>query len=113
LQEEIGFDSMTSGLKIRTKQEDDFTLVRILIEHPMETGRRRDEVTGAIVPAHFITEVEVTHNGKPIVRGEMTTGVSKTPYLQVRFRGGRPGDRIGVRWVDNLGQSDSGETRIS
>lgn len=101
------------SMKIRTKQEDGLILVRILIEHPMETGRRKDEVTGRIVPAHFITEVRIEHNGRPIATGEFTTAVSKDPYLSVRFAGGKPGDRIRVSWLDNRGQTGSAEARIS
>jgi sulfur-oxidizing protein SoxZ len=102
-----------STLKIRTKQQDGLTLVRILIDHPMETGRRRDEATGEMVPAHFITEIKIEHNGKRIASGLLTTAVSKNPYLSVRFKGGKPGDRIRVSWVDNLGQRDSAETTIA
>lgn len=102
-----------SSLKIRTKQQDGLTLVRVLIDHPMETGRRRDEATGETVPAHFITEVKIEHNGRLIARGELSTAVSRNPYFSVRFRGGKPGDRIRVSWVDNLGRKDSAETNIA
>jgi sulfur-oxidizing protein SoxZ len=102
-----------STLKIRTKQQDDLTLIRVLIDHPMETGRRKDEATGGIVPAHFITDVRIEHNGRLVARGELTTAVSRNPYLSVRFRGGKSGDRIRVSWVDNLGRRDSAETTIA
>lgn len=101
-----------SSLKIRTKQQNGLTLVRVLIEHPMETGRRKDPITGAIVPAHFITEVRIEHRGKLVASGELSTAVSKDPYLSVRFRGGQPGDRIRVSWVDNLGRSGSADAAI-
>lgn len=100
------------SMKIRTRRQDGLTLVRILIEHPMETGRRRDETGTGWVPAHFIREVRIEHNGSLIASGEFSTAVSKDPYLSIRFRGGKPGDRIRVSWVDNLGLSDSAETRI-
>jgi len=100
------------SMKIRTRQQDDYTLVRILIDHPMETGRRRDEASGALVPAHFICEVRIEHNGRLVASGEFTTAVSRDPYLSLRFRGGRPGDRIRVSWVDNLGLSGSADARI-
>lgn len=101
-----------STLKIRAQRQDGLTLVRILIAHPMETGRRRDEATGEPVPAHFIREVRVEHNGRPVVQGEFSTAVAKDPYLSIRFRGGNSGDRVRVAWTDNLGQSDSAEVRI-
>jgi sulfur-oxidizing protein SoxZ len=99
-------------MKIRTKQQDGLTVVRVLIDHPMETGRRRSEADGQTVPAHFIEEIRVEHNGRLVVRGELSTSVSKDPYLSIRFRGGRSGDRVRVSWVDNLGRNDSAEAVI-
>jgi sulfur-oxidizing protein SoxZ len=101
-----------STLKIRTKQQNDLTLVRVLMDHPMETGRRQDEATGEIVPAHYITDVKIEHNGQLLARGELSTAVSRNPYLSVRFRGGKAGDRVRVSWIDNLGRQDSMEAII-
>lgn len=102
-----------STLKIRGKQQDELTLVHVLIEHPMETGRHRDETTGQIVPAHFIEQVRFEHNGEPIATCALTTAVSKNPYLSIRFRGGKSGDKIRVSWSDNLGGHDSAEATVA
>jgi sulfur-oxidizing protein SoxZ len=101
------------GIKIRTKQEGDLTTVRMLITHPMETGRRRDELTGRIVPAHFIREVTIEHNRRTVANCELSTAVSKNPYISIRFRGGKPGDTIRVTWTDNLGNTESTESTIA
>jgi sulfur-oxidizing protein SoxZ len=100
-------------VKIRTKQQDGWTQVRVLIEHPMDTGRQRDESTHALIPAHFIRELKIEHHGKVVVRGELSTAIAKDPYFSVRFRNGRSGDKIRVTWVDNWGISDSAEAVIS
>lgn len=99
-------------MKIRTKTVDGITTVRLLITHPMETGRRRDETSGAVVPAHYIEELTLEHEGKPVVRCRLSTAVSKDPYFSLRFRGGRPGERIRVSWTDNLGKTESQEALI-
>ena len=101
-----------SSIKIRTKPQGDRTLIRLLIEHPMETGRRRDEATGRLVPAHFINELRIELNGKPVVQGLLSTAVSRNPYFSFRLNGAKPGDRLRVIWVDNLGQQDSAEALI-
>ncbi len=101
-----------STIKIRVKPLAKTSLIRILIAHPMETGRRQDKTTGEIVPAHFIQEVKIEHNGKTIASCRFSTGVSRDPYLSVRLRDGKPGDAIKVSWVDNFGESDSEESRI-
>jgi sulfur-oxidizing protein SoxZ len=99
-------------IKIRTKPDGDKTLVRILIDHPMETGRRKDEQTGQAVPAHYITGLKVEHNGQPIVTGLLSTAVSRNPYFAFRLEQARPGDAIRVSWIDNLGGRDSVEAKV-
>ena len=102
-----------STIKIRTKVQGSKTLVRLLIEHPMTTGRSQDELTGAIIPAHFITELEVEHNGKRVVQALPSTAVSRNPYFSFRLNHARSGDLIKVVWKDNLGQTDTATARIS
>lgn len=99
-------------ITIRTKAQGYTFLVRILIEHPMETGRRQDENTGKPVPAHFIKDVLIELNDKPVIRGLLSTAVSRNPYFSFRLNSAKPGDRIRVSWRDNLGKSDSVETLV-
>ena len=99
-------------IKIRFKPQGAHTLVRLLIEHPMETGRRRDPATDKLAPANFITEIRVELNGQNIIKGLLSTAVSKDPYFSFRLNQAKPGDLLRVTWVDNLGQSDSAEVRI-
>jgi sulfur-oxidizing protein SoxZ len=47
-----------SAIRIRAKLKDSLTEVQVLMPHPMETGLRSDEA-GQLVPAHFITDVQV------------------------------------------------------
>jgi sulfur-oxidizing protein SoxZ len=97
-----------SSIKIKTKPQGTHTLLRILIEHPMETGRRKDEVTGQRIPAHYIDRLSVRHNGKPLLDGKLSTAIAKNPYISLRLSGAQPGDRIEVHWIDN--QGDQGQT---
>lgn len=101
-----------STIKIRLKRQDRATLVRLLITHPMETGRKLDQSTGIPIPAHFIQEVKIEHNAKLIANWHLSTAVSRDPYLAIRIKDGHAGDAIKVSWVDNLGQSDSAQTVI-
>ena len=101
-----------STIKIRFKRQEAACLVRILITHPMETGRRLDKATGEAVPAHFIQEVTIEHNGKTVAGGQFGTGVSRDPYLSVRLREAKAGDWVKVGWADNLGQRDSEEAQV-
>ena len=103
---------MSGPTRIRATSTGGETEVKILMSHDMETGLRK-EATGALVPAHHITEVTVTHNGRVVLSAQFGTAVSKNPYLQFRFRGGAKGDTVGVRWLDNLGERRSDEVAIT
>lgn len=103
---------MSGPTRIRATGTGGETEVKILMSHDMETGQRK-EASGALVPAHHITEVTVTHNGRVVLSAQFGTAVSKNPYLQFRFRGGAKGDTVGVRWLDNLGERRSDEVAIT
>lgn len=103
---------MTSPTKIRATAKDGVTEVRVLMQHEMENGRRKDEA-GNIVPAWHITEIKALHNGRVVLEGRFGTAVSKNPYLVFRFSGGAVGDKIALSWLDNQGESRSDEVEIS
>lgn len=102
-----------SSIRIRTKAVGTKTLVRIMIEHPMETGRRKDTARDAVIPAHYITELRIEHNHAPILHGALTTAVSKNPYFSFRLSNAKAGDTLRVSWKDNLGNTDTLESTLS
>jgi sulfur-oxidizing protein SoxZ len=102
-----------SSIKMRaTLGDNGVTTVKILISHPMDTGLVKDKKTGNLIPAHFIQEVVCEHNGNNVLTAEWGPAVSKNPYLSFRFKGAKAGDTVKVNWVDNQGNSDSGEVTI-
>lgn len=103
---------MTNPTRIRAVTKDDVTEVRMLMSHPMESGQRKD-ASGRLVPAHFITEVTVRHNGRVVLAADFGPAVSRDPYLTFKFRGGVKGDRLVVAWTDNRGESRSDEATLS
>ncbi|GBG13649.1 sulfur-oxidizing protein SoxZ [Novimethylophilus kurashikiensis] len=102
---------MANGMKIRAQLKNGVTEVKVLMSHPMETGRRKNDF-GELEPAHFIQLVTATLNGKTVMEAQWGTGISKNPYLTFRLRNAKAGDRIGVRWTDNKGQGDAIETEV-
>ena len=103
---------MADPMRIRAKIEGDKTVVRVLMAHEMETGQRRDS-GGKIIPAYFIQEVTATHNGKTVLSAQWGTAVSKNPYLQFQFSGGKVGDKVQISWVDNKGDKRADEATIA
>ena len=102
---------MPDPMRIRATMQGNDVIVRVLMAHEMETGQRKDG-SGTIVPAHFIQSVVAKHNGKTVLQAEWGPAVSKNPYLQFQFAGGKVGDKIQVTWVDNKGETRTDETEI-
>lgn len=101
-----------STIKVRAKAKGDEVTVKMLISHPMDTGLVKDKKTGKLIPAHFIQELTAEHGGKNVLTAYWSGSISKNPYLSFKFKGGKPGDKIKLSWVDNMGESDSIEATI-
>lgn len=99
-------------IRIRARAKGDVTEVTMLLAHPMETGLRKD-AAGALVPAHYITEVLVLAEGRTVLEARMSHAVSQDPLLSFRFRGAKPGDRITVSWTDSRGEQRSDAVLVS
>ncbi len=104
---------MADPMKIRALLQGDVADVKILIFHPMETGLRKDGVTGQLVPMHFIQTLTATHNGRTVLEAQWSQAVSKNPFLNFRLRGAKTGDKIMVDWVDNRGDKANMEATLS
>ena len=89
-----------------------FTDVRVLMNHPMETGQRKD-AEGKLVPMHFIQNLTVKVNGKTVVDAQVSQAVSRNPVFSFRLKGGAKGDKIEVSWLDNHGETAAIETAVA
>ncbi len=103
---------MSEPMKIRATLQGDSADVRVLMLHPMETGQRKD-AKGEIVPLHFIQSVLITHNGRTVLDAQWSQAVSRNPFLGLRIKGAKAGDRISVTWVDNKGDKRTDEAAVT
>jgi sulfur-oxidizing protein SoxZ len=103
---------MAEPMKIRASVKGDEAEVKCLMNHPMETGLRKDAKTGAMVPAHHITNVTATLNGAQVLNAQWGGGISKNPYLAFKVKGAKKGDKVVVNWVDNTGDKNTAEAAI-
>lgn len=92
------------NMKMRAQLKGELTEVKVLMSHPMETGRKKDDFD-KLIPAHFVQLVTATLNGKIVLEAQWGTGISKNPYLTFRLKGAKVGDIIQVTWLDNLGET--------
>ncbi|MFW5910759.1 MAG: thiosulfate oxidation carrier complex protein SoxZ [Thiohalospira sp.] len=102
----------SNTIRARASVQDGTANVKALVSHPMETGEREDKDTGDKIPAHYIEEMTVKRNGDEILVAEMSSAISKNPYVSFRFDGASSGDTLSISWKDNKGESDSTETKI-
>src|SRR3982751_3525891 len=102
---------MAEPMRIRATVQADVADVRILMRHPMETGQRKD-AKGEIVPVHFIQNVVVTHNGRTVLDAQWSQAVARDPFLGLRVKGAKVGDKIKVTWTDNKGDMRAHEATV-
>lgn len=103
---------MPDPIKIRATVRGDEGEVRVLMPHPMESGQRRD-AAGQLIPAHYITSLIISLNGKPVIEGALGTAVSVNPLFAFQLTGVKAGDRLSVAWTDNKGQRGNAESAFA
>jgi sulfur-oxidizing protein SoxZ len=103
---------MGNPMKIRAASKDGVTEVKVLMNHVMETGLRKD-ASGAFIPALFITEVTAKLNDQVVLQAQWGQAVAKNPYLGFKVKGGQPGDKVSVSWTDSSGDTRSDEATVS
>jgi|SRR5579859_2103590 len=104
---------MADAMKIRAQLRGDLADIKVLMFHPMETGLRKDPLSGELIPLHFIRHLVVTHNGKVVMDAQWSRAISKNPFVNFRIRGAKAGDKVAISWEDNKGATASMETTLN
>jgi sulfur-oxidizing protein SoxZ len=73
---------MADPMRIRAQAAGDKATVRVLMNHEMESGQRKD-AAGNTVPAWYIQEVTAAHNGKPVLAAEWGQQSPKTHFCNL------------------------------
>ena len=103
---------MPDPMKIRATLAGDTTEVKVLMNHEMETGQRKD-AQGKVIPAWFIQNVSVTWNAKTVLSAQWGTAIAKNPFVSFKFKGGAKGDKITITWVDSRAEKRTDEAIIA
>ncbi len=82
------------------------TLAQLLISHPNITGLQMDQISRLIKPAHFVDEVKVTFNGKPVLTAQTDIAISADPNFRFYFVPDGPGE-LKAEIKDNTGKQFS------
>lgn len=95
----------------KTAKSGELIRVRILIQHPMETGFRFG-FDGRAVPKNVINLLVCSYNGVEVFRAEMGSGVAANPLLQFYTIARASGEFI-FEWLDDSGTRGSERATIA
>jgi sulfur-oxidizing protein SoxZ len=79
--------------------------VRILIQHPMETGFRRD-VEGTLIEANLLESLALDFEGTPVFTARTLQALTANPFL-VFVVAIKQSGRFNARWRDQRGNEGS------
>ena len=85
--------------------------VKVLVQHPMETGYRRD-LNGQAIPTNIVDKLACRIGDREVFRAEMGTGISANPYLSF-FATVEAGGELVVEWSDDRGQKGRATAQVN
>lgn len=77
--------------------------IKTIIQHPMETGYRRDH-RGAVIERDIIKRFVVTYAGAEIFTADATQGIAANPYYAFHAMAVETGDVV-FTWTDEKGET--------
>ena len=86
--------------------------IKSLIKHPMESGMRKDKVTGEPIPAYYIESVVAEYGGKEVLKAQWTGAVSKDPFFSFFVKAEASGP-LKVTWKDTKGKTFDASIKIT
>lgn len=83
-------EAMTRLGKMKFKTEGDVkvgepNLVQLMISHPNVTGMQMDQVTRFVKKSHFVKQIKVSFDGKPILTAKTDIAISSDPNFRFYF----------------------------
>jgi len=85
--------------------------IRVLVQHPMETGFRRD-FDGRAVPLNILDRLVCRYGGDEVFSAQLGTGMAANPYVSF-FARAEAGGEVVVEWSDDHGDTGRATASIS
>ena len=86
--------------------------IKTLISHVMETGRRKDEETGEIVPRRIINKFTCKYNGEVVFSADWYMAISANPFMAFTTVATESGE-LEFIWTDDDGSIYSTTGKIT
>jgi sulfur-oxidizing protein SoxY len=84
---------------------------QLLISHPNYSGMQMDPLSRHWIPPHYVREIHVSYDGRPIMRVDGDISLSENPSIHFSFVPQGPGE-LRVRVVDSEEQEFSAEMAL-
>lgn len=84
-----------------TVAEGEIVEIKIMIQHPMETGFRTGP-DGSLVPRNIIHDLRCLYDGDEVFRADLFPAVTANPFFAFHVRADRTGE-IALLWTDEEG----------
>ena len=84
--------------------------IRAMIQHPMESGFRLDNV-GRTIPRNIVDSFTCTYGGKQVFRAKLHPAVSSNPYLLFYVVATQSADLV-FTWTDDHGGAATHTTHL-
>jgi sulfur-oxidizing protein SoxZ len=85
--------------------------VRVLVQHPMEPGQRRDEA-GRLVPRRILHALVVRYLGHEVMRVRLEPAIAANPLLGFFLRAEETG-MVELEWTDDDGTIHRSSHRLN
>ncbi len=85
----------------KNAKRGDVIEIRVMVEHPMESGFRHDNM-GKLIPRHIATDFHCAYNGREVFRATLHPAVSTNPYFVFYLVAQETGE-LGFSFVDDRG----------
>ena len=94
-------------IQVRTQEKlalNEPNWAQLIVIHPNHTGFQRHPLTTLPISAHYVTDVTVTYDNKPVLTAKTTIAMSEDPDFRFYFTPTGPGT-LRVEVKDSRGQS--------
>jgi sulfur-oxidizing protein SoxZ len=95
----------------KTAKRGEIIEIKTLINHPMETGYRRDDM-GQAIARDIFKSFAVTYNGVEVFRSEMFPGTAANPFVAFTTLATETGT-LEFTWTDDKGETHVEKAQIT
>ena len=76
--------------------------IKTLISHDMESGQRKDQKTGELIPRKIINHFSACFNGTEVIAVDLEPAISANPYFSFFLTVPESGEMV-FKWTDDDG----------